>query len=144
MHPLEGLREEFNNATKTVLKENISKNIETLNSNRDRITKSYNHLISSSKNTLPNESQQNQDILKTWLPWARARIVRSYEVLNCNYLVPENFDLVSPLIINSSKPGTSSKTNDSASKESSKDPGFEIILAVDFVETRKPIVQEPK
>lgn len=103
MHPLEALREEFTNAVKTVLKENISKNIETLNNNRDRITISYNNLVSGIKLNFSKEKPQNQEILNSWLIWARSKVVRSYEVLNCNYYVPENFDKINPFIVNTEK-----------------------------------------
>lgn len=122
MHPLEKLRDEFSNATKTVLKENIPKNIETLNKNRDRITKSYNNLTLGIKNIYSTESIQNQDILKNWLEWARAKVVRSYEVLNCDYYVPENFDIISSLVINSPKLEIVTQTDSDEDSEATENP----------------------
>lgn len=99
MQSLTALREEFRNATKTVLKENISKNQDTLNANCNRILTSYNNLINGIRQQFKNESKVNQDALKTWLPWAREKVLKSFEVLNCNYFVPPNFEEINPLVI---------------------------------------------
>lgn len=136
MHPLDLLREEFSNATKTVLKENISKNIETLNKNRDRITSTYNKLVTSIKNSLSNESSENQAILKTWLSWARGKLIRSYEVLHCDYFIPENFDSVNPLVKNPASTSYPSSENPERLGQIKSDSEEE------FQDTETPIVTD--
>lgn len=123
MHQLIKLREEFKNATKTVLKANISKNLETLNANCIRITISYNNLVNGINQHLIKETKENQEALRTWLYWAREKVLKSYEVLNCNYYVPPNFNKIDPLVTfkdiknKPSLPSTNKKSNISKMSE---------------------------
>lgn len=85
------LKLEFTNALKTVLKENISKNPVTLLANRDRITLAYNNLITEIRNLYPLVNDHDKVILKDLFNKSRERIGSAYSVLNCNYLIPEDF-----------------------------------------------------
>lgn len=82
---------ELTNALKTVLKENISKNPVTLAANRDRITAAYNNLIIEIRKLYPVVNDQDKTVLKTLFLKNRERICTAYNILNCNYHIPEAF-----------------------------------------------------
>lgn len=99
---IEPLKEVFVKASKRVLKENISRNPETLNINLNLITNTYNNLILEIRKHWELASETDKQYLKEVFIYSRNKIVKSYAVLNCNFYIPTNiYNIISPSIINS-------------------------------------------
>lgn len=100
---LRALREEYNNALKTVLKENISRNPLTLNTNKIRIVNAYNNLILEIRTLSPLVNDADKAVLKELFVKCKDRLRRAFVVLNCDYCVPDDIhSLVVPEIRDSS------------------------------------------
>lgn len=92
------LREEYINALKTVLKENISTN-PTLDANKNRIINSYNYLILELRKLYPTFNDVDRSVLKDIFLKSKDRLGRAFVVLNCDYSIPADiYSLVVPEI----------------------------------------------
>lgn len=106
---IKSLKTEFDNACKTILKTNISKNPDTLNSNRDRIILSYNNLLICICKLYSKSNNSDKKILDNIFISCKSKIEKCFVKLNCNYLVPSSCTLVSSDLID---PNFSSSTLD--------------------------------